>query len=112
MQRFLIGKISSAVLRRGVIADVRLLASQAEVVVARNGENECTDRHPKMPPFEYTPPPYDGPRSSEIIRKRANHLSPSLSQFLLYKNPVSAHDFFNQNDRTLYIQIGFLLLFD
>jgi hypothetical protein len=39
-----------------------------------------------MPPFDYTPPPYDGPRAEEISRKRAEFLSPSLFHF--YDRPV------------------------
>lgn len=40
----------------------------------------------KMPRFDYTPPPYDGPRSEEILRKRSEFLSPSVFHF--YKKPV------------------------
>lgn len=43
---------------------------------------------PKMPPFDYTPPPYDGPRVAEVARKRAEFLSPSLFHF--YDRPVRA----------------------
>jgi hypothetical protein len=39
-----------------------------------------------MPGFDYTPPPYDGPRAEEIFRKRAEFLSPSLFHF--YDRPV------------------------
>ncbi|KAL3654793.1 hypothetical protein CASFOL_000579 [Castilleja foliolosa] len=42
---------------------------------------------PKMPPFDYIPPPYTGPTSSEILTKRKQFLSPSLSCF--YKKPVN-----------------------
>ncbi|RRT41850.1 hypothetical protein B296_00042205 [Ensete ventricosum] len=43
---------------------------------------------PIMPPFDYIPPPYHGPRAAEIVRKRSEFLSPSISY--LYKNPVQA----------------------
>ena len=40
----------------------------------------------KMPHFDYTPPPYSGPSSAEILKKRKEYLSPSLFHF--YNNPV------------------------
>lgn len=48
-------------------------------------ENDVTV--PKMPPFDYSPPPYNGPTVDEILAKRKAYLSPSL--FHLYKKPVS-----------------------
>ena len=48
-------------------------------------ENDVTV--PKMPPFDYSPPPYNGPTVDEIMAKRKAYLSPSL--FHLYKKPVS-----------------------
>ncbi|THU69546.1 hypothetical protein C4D60_Mb08t15550 [Musa balbisiana] len=45
---------------------------------------------PIMPPFDYTPPPYHGPRTAEIVRKRSEFLSPSISY--LYKNPLNIVD--------------------
>lgn len=42
---------------------------------------------PRMPPFDYSPPPYDGPSADEILAKRKTFLSPSL--FHLYSKPVS-----------------------
>ena len=41
---------------------------------------------PRMPPFEYVPLPYDGPRAEEILKKRFEFLSPSIVHF--YKKPV------------------------
>ena len=41
---------------------------------------------PKMPPFDYSPPPYNGPTVDEILAKRKAYLSPSLLHF--YKKPV------------------------
>ncbi|KAK1270548.1 hypothetical protein QJS04_geneDACA005903 [Acorus gramineus] len=45
---------------------------------------------PKMPPFDYKPPPYDGPRADEILRKRREFLSPSM--FYFYKKPLNIVD--------------------
>ncbi|CAH1434862.1 unnamed protein product [Lactuca virosa] len=41
---------------------------------------------PQMPPFDYTPPPYDGPSAAELLEKRQRHLNPCMSYF--YKNPL------------------------
>ncbi|CAA0836223.1 Alanine--glyoxylate aminotransferase 2 homolog 3-mitochondrial [Striga hermonthica] len=40
-----------------------------------------------MPPFDYAPPPYVGPTSSEILAKRKQFLSPSM--FYFYKEPIN-----------------------
>lgn len=45
---------------------------------------------PKLPRFDYSPPPYNGPRTAEILRKRSEYLSPSLLH--LYKNPLNVVD--------------------
>ncbi|XP_041024185.1 alanine--glyoxylate aminotransferase 2 homolog 3, mitochondrial [Juglans microcarpa x Juglans regia] len=45
---------------------------------------------PKMPPFDYSPPPYNGPSAGEILAKRKDYLSPSL--FHLYKKPLNVVD--------------------
>ncbi|ONK62471.1 uncharacterized protein A4U43_C07F4220 [Asparagus officinalis] len=45
---------------------------------------------PKMPPFDYTPPPYSGPSGDEILKKRSEFLSPSLFHF--YKKPLNITD--------------------
>lgn len=45
---------------------------------------------PKMPPFDYTPPPYTGPSADEIIKKRKAFLSPSIFHF--YNNPLNLVD--------------------
>ncbi|KAH6769338.1 PYRIMIDINE 4 [Perilla frutescens var. frutescens] len=42
---------------------------------------------PKMPPFDYTPPPYSGPTAAEILAKRKEFLSPSMPYF--YSKPVN-----------------------
>ncbi|KAJ6842624.1 alanine--glyoxylate aminotransferase 2-like protein 3, mitochondrial-like [Iris pallida] len=45
---------------------------------------------PKMPPFDYVPPPYNGPSAADIIKKRLQFLSPSL--FCFYKKPLNVVD--------------------
>lgn len=42
---------------------------------------------PKLPPFDYTPPPYTGPTAAEILAKRKEFLSPSM--FYFYDKPVN-----------------------
>ncbi|KAK4749524.1 hypothetical protein SAY87_026973 [Trapa incisa] len=42
---------------------------------------------PRMPVFDYTPPPYSGPPAAEILAKRKEYLSPSIFHF--YKNPIN-----------------------
>lgn len=42
---------------------------------------------PKMPAFDYSPPPYTGPSAAEVLQKRQRHLNPAIFHF--YKNPVS-----------------------
>ncbi|KAG8377101.1 hypothetical protein BUALT_Bualt09G0133500 [Buddleja alternifolia] len=42
---------------------------------------------PKMPPFDYAPPPYTGPTADEIMKKRKDFLSPSM--FYFYNKPVN-----------------------
>ncbi|KAK6943241.1 Aminotransferase class-III [Dillenia turbinata] len=42
---------------------------------------------PKMPPFDYSPPPYTGPSAAEILQKRKEFLSPAV--FYFYKNPIN-----------------------
>jgi hypothetical protein len=44
---------------------------------------------PKLPPFDYSPPPYTGPSAEEILAKRKEYLSPSLFHF--FSKPVSLH---------------------
>ncbi|KAL0922961.1 hypothetical protein M5K25_006996 [Dendrobium thyrsiflorum] len=64
-----------------------LAAAQAEVETLSGKNNAGL---PKLPPFDYSPPPYDGPRTAEILRKRSEFLSPSLLH--LYKNPLNVVD--------------------
>ncbi|KAG6596317.1 Alanine--glyoxylate aminotransferase 2-like 3, mitochondrial, partial [Cucurbita argyrosperma subsp. sororia] len=42
---------------------------------------------PKLPDFDYTPPPYEGPSGEEILAKRKEFLSPSM--FFFYKKPLN-----------------------
>lgn len=41
---------------------------------------------PSLPPFNYEPRPYNGPRADEIFEKRKKFLGPSLFHF--YQKPV------------------------
>lgn len=57
---------------------------------------------PKMPLFDYSPPPYTGPSAAEILKKRQEYLSPSLFHF--YSNPLNLVDgkmqyLFDENGR-------------
>ncbi|XP_028547473.1 LOW QUALITY PROTEIN: alanine--glyoxylate aminotransferase 2 homolog 3, mitochondrial [Dendrobium catenatum] len=50
-----------------------LAAAQAEVETLSGKNNAGL---PKLPPFDYSPPPYDGARTAEILLKRSEFLSP------------------------------------
>ncbi|KAJ6765446.1 ALANINE--GLYOXYLATE AMINOTRANSFERASE 2-like protein 3 MITOCHONDRIAL-LIKE ISOFORM X1 [Salix purpurea] len=57
---------------------------------------------PKLPPFDYSPPPYTGPSSEQILAKRKQYLSPSLFHF--YSKPLNVVDgkmqyLFDENGR-------------
>jgi alanine-glyoxylate transaminase/(R)-3-amino-2-methylpropionate-pyruvate transaminase len=69
---------------QSALAPGRAHSSLSAAAVAAAPENGLAG--PKMPPFDYTPPPYDGPRVADIARKRAEFLSPSLFHF--YDRPV------------------------
>ncbi|XP_062167820.1 alanine--glyoxylate aminotransferase 2 homolog 3, mitochondrial-like [Alnus glutinosa] len=45
---------------------------------------------PKMPPFDYSPPPYNGPSAGEILAKRKAYLNPALLHF--YNKAVNVVD--------------------
>ncbi|KAG8372526.1 hypothetical protein BUALT_Bualt12G0075300 [Buddleja alternifolia] len=83
MQRILprafLGKPS--LLRRSATASQSTLAQTVQ-------ENEPV--LPKMPPFDYTPPPYTGPSAEEILSKRQQFLSPAVFHF--FKNPLNLVD--------------------
>ncbi|CAM8897616.1 unnamed protein product [Rhodiola kirilowii] len=58
--------------------------------------------HAKLPPFDYTPPPYTGPSAAEILQKRKQYLSPSM--FYFYDKPINIVDgkmqyLFDENGR-------------
>lgn len=57
---------------------------------------------PKMPPFDYSPPPYTGPTADEILAQRKEYLSPSM--FYFYNKPLNIVDgkrqyLFDENGR-------------
>ncbi|KAM0828466.1 hypothetical protein ACQ4PT_067528 [Festuca glaucescens] len=79
---------SSRRLLQAALAPGRAHSSLSAAAVAAAPENGVAA--PKMPPFYYTPPPYDGPRVAEIARKRAEFLSPSLFHF--YDRPLNIVD--------------------
>ncbi|GMJ08533.1 alanine:glyoxylate aminotransferase 3 [Hibiscus trionum] len=45
---------------------------------------------PKIPSFDYSPPPYTGPSADEILSKRKEYLSPAM--FTLYSKPLNIVD--------------------
>ncbi|KAF7825458.1 alanine--glyoxylate aminotransferase 2-like protein 3, mitochondrial-like [Senna tora] len=51
-------------------------------------QNDAVSMIPELPPFDYSPPPYDGPSGDEIMAKRKQYLSPALL-FHLYKTPLN-----------------------
>lgn len=67
--------------------------SQATAVASVKDSDEFQAR---LPPFDYTPPPYTGPSADVILEKRKEFLSPSM--FCLYRKPVHVpfryHDLF------------------
>lgn len=85
MQRFggrkILSETNSTISRRWH----RCFAQLAQKQEATLSDNEVF--LPKMPPFDYSPPPYTGPSADEILAKRKTYLSPSLFHF--YSKPVS-----------------------
>ena len=84
MQR--LASSSSRRLLGAALAPARANSSLSAAVAAAPAPENAAAASPKMPAFDYTPPPYDGPRAEEIFRKRAEFLSPSLFHF--YDRPV------------------------
>ena len=41
---------------------------------------------PQLPPFEFTPAKYTGPRLEEVLAKRQKFMNPAM--FTYYKKPV------------------------
>ncbi|MQL76032.1 hypothetical protein Taro_008422 [Colocasia esculenta] len=62
----------------------RGFSQPAEAIATEQSINAAL---PKMPAFDYVPPPYAGPRGEEILRKRSEFLSPSM--FYFYKKPLN-----------------------
>ncbi|GAB4815989.1 hypothetical protein N2152v2_003035 [Parachlorella kessleri] len=51
---------------------------------------EVASEGPKLPPFDYVPPPYEGPSKEEVMATRKQFLSPALS--LNFKKPIMIVD--------------------
>jgi hypothetical protein len=60
----------------------RPLSSLAAETETRSAEASL----PQIPPFDYTPQPYNGPSAEEVLAKRKQFLNPAL--FYYYKKPV------------------------
>ncbi|KAK8556497.1 hypothetical protein V6N13_064526 [Hibiscus sabdariffa] len=58
--------------------------------VAQNEVDNNDGFVPKMPSFDYSPPPYTGPSANEILSKRKEYLSPAM--FTLYSKPLNIVD--------------------
>lgn len=82
MQRIIIPKAFSG--RKALIFTRRSLSSLPQQSQSSLQHNEAS--LPKMPPFDYTPPPYTGPSAEEIFKKRKEYLNPAIFHF--YKDPV------------------------
>ncbi|KAG6537662.1 hypothetical protein ZIOFF_002757 [Zingiber officinale] len=87
MKRVLFRRFSSS--SSSFALNSRRVFSQSSAVATAD-ENAAAAVLAKMPHFDYTPPPYDGPRSEEILRKRSEFLSPSMFHF--YKKPLNIVD--------------------
>ncbi|KAM0941193.1 putative alanine--glyoxylate transaminase [Dioscorea sansibarensis] len=73
MKRLLIGRLSSLHRRAfSRLAETETLPVESSGIV------------PIMAPCDYSPPPYYGPPTSEVLRKRAEFLNPTM--LYLYKN--------------------------
>ncbi|CAL9765004.1 unnamed protein product [Musa acuminata subsp. burmannicoides] len=83
MQRLIVRRLSSVATqgRRGC-------SSSRSTAAEINGGADAVV--PEIPPFDYAPPRYDGPRAAEILRKRSEYLSPSM--FYYYKKPLNIVD--------------------
>ncbi|KAL7169521.1 hypothetical protein ACSBR2_034535 [Camellia fascicularis] len=81
MQRF---PMRRAIPAKDLLVGHRSLSQVAE----KETSNEALI--PKMPPFEYSPPPYTGPSATEILQKRKQFLSPSM--FYFYNKPLNIVD--------------------
>ncbi|KAL6337736.1 hypothetical protein AAG906_037330 [Vitis piasezkii] len=84
MQRFVVGRVS----QEKHFLQWRRSLSQLVQNKAPLQENDLL--LPKMPPFDYSPPPYNGPSAADILQKRKQYLSPSI--FCFYNQPVNIVD--------------------
>ncbi|XP_010529913.1 PREDICTED: alanine--glyoxylate aminotransferase 2 homolog 2, mitochondrial [Tarenaya hassleriana] len=78
----------------------RSLSSTAQTATA--SVHDSDEFIARLPPFDYTPPPYNGPSGDEILGKRKEFLSPSIS--CLFRKPVNIVDgkmqyLFDENGR-------------
>ncbi|PON94393.1 Aminotransferase class-III [Trema orientale] len=95
MQRFIARRVLSG---RGQFP--RWLSHAAQKEASLHDNNGVVV--PKIPPFDYSPPPYDGPSADEILAKRKQYLSPSM--FCFYQKPLNVVDgkmqyLFDENGR-------------
>ncbi|XP_020102415.1 alanine--glyoxylate aminotransferase 2 homolog 3, mitochondrial-like [Ananas comosus] len=74
-------------MRRAVSRRMIAQAAEAAIPCESAAAAAAAANVPKMPPFDHRPLPYEGPAAAEILRKRAEFLSPSLFHF--YKNPLN-----------------------
>lgn len=82
----------------------------AQTVAQRtNSVHQTETKVPKIPPFSYSPPPYDGPSTAEIIAKRREFLSPALFHF--YNTPVQNKGPFSFPLRRLFICLYIHILY-
>ncbi|XP_060176363.1 alanine--glyoxylate aminotransferase 2 homolog 2, mitochondrial-like [Lycium barbarum] len=71
---------------RGLLTQQRCCYSQLGLATSKKDDDHMII-NPKMPHFDYSPPPYDGPTGDEILNKRKEFLSPSM--FHLYQKPLN-----------------------
>ncbi|XP_044502074.1 alanine--glyoxylate aminotransferase 2 homolog 2, mitochondrial-like [Mangifera indica] len=100
MQRFITRKLLSETTSTNSQRWRRCFSQPVEKQEASLNDNEVF--LPKMPPFDYSPPPYTGPSADEILAKRKTYLSPSLFHF--YSKPLNVVDgkkqyLFDENGR-------------
>lgn len=98
MQRFMAKR---ALLGNSIPRWRRSLSSTAQTATAAS-VHDSDEFVARLPPFDYTPPPYNGPSADEILGKRKEFLSPSM--FCLYRKPVNIVDgkmqyLFDENGR-------------
>ncbi|KAB5561775.1 hypothetical protein DKX38_006732 [Salix brachista] len=97
MQRFITKRVLSST---NSLRSHRCFSQLAQKQTSSIHENDIPV--PKLPPFDYSPPPYTGPSSEQILAKRKQYLSPSLFHF--YSKPLNVVDgkmqyLFDENGR-------------